>query len=107
MEGDAGNYNEKVLEKGKEVVHYQDERQKKQQVDKEKLDLQQNCWDLVYEAQALVDQTKTQKERNQEEDEQDRHLDIWEDLLSMKLLTRRLLQLTEHYLVDAKRTKKK
>ncbi len=54
-----------------------------------------------------LDQTKTQKERNQEEYKHDNHLDIWEDLLSMKLFIGKLLQLTEHYPTNVKRAKKK
>jgi hypothetical protein len=50
-------------------VFCSNEGQGKQEIDKGKVDLQQNYWDLVYEAQALVDQTKIQRVWKQKEDE--------------------------------------
>jgi hypothetical protein len=63
MEEDVGKHNQEVLEKGKELVFYQHEK-RKHEISKEVEDLQQNCWNLAYEAQALVDETKTNKVRN-------------------------------------------
>jgi hypothetical protein len=57
MERDAWKHNEEVLENGKELVFYQDEKNKHE-------DLQQICWNLASKAQALVDETKTKKVRN-------------------------------------------
>jgi hypothetical protein len=42
-----------------------------------------------------------------QEVEHDCHLDIFEDLLSMKLFTGNILQLYEHPIVDVKRTKRR
>ncbi len=68
METNVGNCNEEVIEKKKKLVICPSGGQRKQETNKGKMDLQQNCWDLVYEAHALVDQTETQKVWKQKED---------------------------------------
>jgi len=69
METNVGNCSEEVIERKKKLVFCSSDGQRKQETDKGKVDLQQNCWDLVYEAHPLVDQTKTQRVWKQKEDE--------------------------------------
>ncbi len=69
---------------------------------------QQSHWDLTYEPQTLINKNKNRiiKKQDDNENVQTCHLDIWEDALSMRLLTGGALVHDEHAEADIERTKK-
>ncbi len=97
--------------KEKEITMYQDEEQYQRIIVGKQGPkyIVQGYWNLAHEAQTLVDDAKTKImiEQEMDGDEQNRCLDILEDLLNMKLLVGGSLDPNECIFIDIGRTKRK
>ncbi len=92
MEVDATlDHIEDQTQKGNEITLYQDEEQDQRKNFEQQGPkyIPQGYWNLAHEAQTLVDKAKTKLvvKLEMDEDEQNHYSNIWEDPLSMKLLT--------------------
>ncbi len=103
---DVGHY-----EKGEELIAFKIETPPQVETSQQLVvrKNQQNHWGLAYEAQIVIEKDKNRiiKKQDDNENVQTRHLDIWEDVLSMRLLTSDALVHDEYGVADIERTKKR